>query len=65
MLSGGLNPDNIAQAIELTGAAAVDVSSGVESAPGCKNTDLVKQFIAKARSVDITNLRRSGRQFDP
>lgn len=49
MLSGGLNPDNVASAIAATGAAIVDVSSGVESAPGEKDPDLIRQFIAAAK----------------
>lgn len=49
MLSGGLNPDNVASAIAATGATIVDVSSGVESAPGVKDTDLIRQFIAAAK----------------
>ncbi len=49
MLSGGLNPGNVASAIAATGAAIVDVSSGVESAPGKKDPDLIRQFIAAAK----------------
>jgi phosphoribosylanthranilate isomerase len=45
MLSGGLSPDNVAEAIRLTGAAMVDVSSGVESAPGIKSPALIGRFI--------------------
>ena len=51
MLSGGLNPGNVAEAIRLTRAEMVDVSSGVESAPGVKDHDLVRKFIAAARSA--------------
>lgn len=51
MLSGGLNPDNVAAAIALTGAAFVDVSSGVESAPGEKDNALIRRFVAAARSA--------------
>ena len=50
-LSGGLTPDTVATAIAMTGAGLVDVSSGVERAPGEKDPDLVKRFIRAAKSV--------------
>lgn len=50
-LSGGLSAGNVAQAIRLTGASLVDVSSGVETAPGEKDPDLITQFIRAVRSV--------------
>jgi phosphoribosylanthranilate isomerase len=51
MLAGGLTPDNVAEAIRMTGARQVDVSSGVESAPGQKDADLVARFTAAALSA--------------
>ena len=56
MLAGGLTPDNVAEAVRLTGAAQVDVSSGVESAPGEKDPARVAAFVAAARS-DVPVLR--------
>ncbi|AHM02904.1 Phosphoribosylanthranilate isomerase [Roseibacterium elongatum DSM 19469] len=51
MLAGGLTPDNVAEAIRLTGARQVDVSSGVEAAPGRKDAERVAQFVASAESA--------------
>jgi phosphoribosylanthranilate isomerase len=51
MLSGGLTPANVAEAIALTGARAVDVSSGVERAPGVKDLDKIRAFVAAARGA--------------
>jgi len=48
MLAGGLTPANVAEAIRLTGARQVDVSSGVESAPGIKDPAAIAAFIAAA-----------------
>ena len=50
MLSGGLTPETVAQAIALTGADIVDVSSGVETSPGEKSPDLIGRFIRAAKS---------------
>ena len=50
-LSGGLTPDNVAEAIRLTGAVLVDVSSGVERAPGEKDIELVRSFIRAAKAA--------------
>ena len=51
MLSGGLNPDNVADGIRMTGAPVVDVSSGVESSPGIKDVHLIRKFIEAAKSA--------------
>lgn len=49
MLAGGLSPDNISRALAVTGATAVDVSSGVESAPGKKDAARIRQFVSQAQ----------------
>ncbi len=51
LLSGGLDPGNVAQAIALTGARGVDVSSGVERAPGIKDAGKIAAFAAAAREA--------------
>ncbi len=51
MLSGGLNAGNVAEAIRITGAEAVDVSSGVESAPGQKDPAAIEAFIRAAKAA--------------
>lgn len=49
MLAGGLNPDNVAAAVQRVRPFAVDVAGGVEASPGVKNHSLVKAFIEQAR----------------
>lgn len=51
MLAGGLTPENVREAIRVTGAPVVDVSSGVESAPGIKDIGLIRKFIEAAKSA--------------
>jgi phosphoribosylanthranilate isomerase len=51
MLSGGLDPDNVADAIRIVRPDAVDVSSGVERRPGEKDPDRIALFVERARSV--------------
>jgi len=51
VLSGGLTPDNVAEAIRITGATIVDVSSGVESRPGEKDPELIRRFLGAAKSA--------------
>lgn len=55
ILSGGLSVETVGRAIATTGATVVDVSSGVESAPGVKDVDLIRAFVraAKARIVEV------------
>jgi phosphoribosylanthranilate isomerase len=57
-LAGGLNADSVGRAIRTTGAPAVDVSGGVESARGTKDPQRIREFIAAVRSAD----RASGRE---
>jgi phosphoribosylanthranilate isomerase len=52
MLSGGLDPDNVRLAIATSGSASVDVSSGVERAPGVKDPDLIARFVRAAKNLE-------------
>ncbi len=51
ILSGGLTPDNVAEAVRIVRPFAVDVNSGVEARPGKKDPDRVRRFVAEAKSV--------------
>jgi len=58
MLSGGLDADNVAEALRITNAPAVDVSSGVERAPGEKDPDKIRAFVRAARNAAKAGDRR-------
>ena len=49
MLAGGLTPENVAEAVKMTGTKQVDVSSGVEDAPGQKNAELIQKLVQSSR----------------
>lgn len=51
MLAGGIDSSNLAEAVYVSGAAAIDVSSGVEDAPGEKNTQKIKELLALAKTL--------------
>lgn len=51
ILAGGLTPDNVAEAVRVTGARAVDVSSGVESSRGVKSIELIRAFLDRVKAL--------------
>lgn len=51
LLAGGLTPDNVAEAVRITGASAVDVSSGVESSRGVKSIELIRAFLERVKAL--------------
>ncbi|WP_425416545.1 phosphoribosylanthranilate isomerase [Oricola indica] len=55
MLSGGLDPENVAEALAVSGARALDVSSGVESAPGVKDINRIAAFLKAAQAGETRN----------
>ncbi len=65
MLAGGLTAENLAEAVRLTGARQVDVSSGVESAPGVKDPERIAAFVAAARHWKDRQDTRTNRPGTP
>jgi phosphoribosylanthranilate isomerase len=57
MVSGGLDAGNVAEAVRVTRAGGVDVSSGVERAPGVKDPDMIRSFIRAARATEELTVR--------
>jgi len=63
LLAGGLNAGNVARAIQASGAPGVDASSGVETAPGVKSVEMIRDFVAAARGAQFaagTNTNGAG-----
>jgi phosphoribosylanthranilate isomerase len=61
-LSGGLEPNNVAAALRVTRTPGVDVSSGVESAPGQKDPALIHAFVEAVRAFDRASVRGAGKE---
>jgi phosphoribosylanthranilate isomerase len=57
MVSGGLDAGNVADAVRITRAGGVDVSSSVERAPGVKDPELIQAFIRAARATEELSVR--------
>jgi len=57
MVSGGLTAENVAEAVRVTRAGGVDISSGVERAPGVKDPDMIRAFIRAARATEELMVR--------
>jgi phosphoribosylanthranilate isomerase len=51
LLAGGLTPENVAEAVRMTGARTVDVSSGVESSRGVKSVELIRAFLDRVKAL--------------
>ena len=60
MLSGGLTKDNVGEALDISGAPGVDVSSGVESAPGVKDLGMMDAFVRAVRDAEFSPPIRDG-----
>jgi phosphoribosylanthranilate isomerase len=57
MVSGGLHAGNVAEAVRVTRAGGVDVSSGVERTPGVKDIEMIREFIRAARATQELTVR--------